>query len=90
MSHPSPSRRDALRSAILLSAVLLCAACSRNQPPATAVADKGEEVAFMRNPNTSKGWVIYGRESGRVVAFTDTIPDAQGRLAVHFLGRKAP
>jgi hypothetical protein len=85
------SRHDvALRGIVLVSAALSCGACARTAPPATATAPEGEEVAFMRNPIAPKGWIIYGKESRRVVAITDTIPDAQGRLAVWMLGRKAP
>ena len=83
------SRRDfGLRRIVLVSAALLCGACARHAPPATTTAHEGEEIAFMRNPIMPKGWIIYGKESRRLIAITDTIPDAEGRLAVRFLGRK--
>jgi hypothetical protein len=83
-------RQESLRAIVLVTAALLCAACAGNTPPVTGTAPEGEEIAFMRNPTATKGWIIYGKESRRLLAITDTIPDAAGRLAVRMLNRKAP
>jgi hypothetical protein len=56
----------------------------------TRVADRGEEAVLIRNPNASRGWFVYGKDSHRLIAITDTIPDARGLFAVHFLSRKVP
>ena len=79
-----------LRMIVLVGAALLCGACARQSPPATATQPDGEEIAFMRNPIMPKGWIIYGKDSRRLIAISDTIPDAEGRLAVRLLGQKSP
>ena len=48
----------------------------------------GELVELVRNPQTSAGWLVYGKTTRRLIAVSDTVPDARGLFAVHFLGPK--
>ena len=51
---------------------------------ATTVTGKGEQLELVRNPQASRGWLVYGKESRRLIAISDTVPDARGLFAIHF------